>query len=851
MENTELKNLLESYNQDPKLKDLFNRSYGSSQDITTAIEVVERYKANIIGSKVEPKESLVKKIIKEPIEAFTRTALRTGQAIGGVISQAAIDAMPDSDPRKAEYQANLDKQLTSPTAVPVYSDVFGEIEPQKAFGQGGGMQIAGEALEIASYLPFTRMAGGVLAATRGSAFSNVAKTIARESAMGTGAFTLGEQLQEGEVNPAELAKNIVLGYIGGYGLGAGGNVLVRGARATRKGATTAGKRLKEVVKQTSEVTGGVSSNVQRNIRNISQEIAEEQAIRTRLATQPKAIKVFEETGSDNFIKAIENTASDLDLKAKGKILEKAEQRILGTAGDDLPRIVIAEEYIAPRVKAIQNRASEVGAKIGSYAEKTDIVKTDAILDTIVQEADKAGVTIKFNNKTKQFTITPKAGIAGVDTQKINTFENILKGFAKNEDRTIGQLHASRKNLSDLTRRTDSAQELFSPGGAVDNIRRKISETIGEEYSSLTREYSDLVRTLKDVDPKFNQRLDDEVLQELKNLKNSEIARRVLSNASANTRAMLESLDSLYNKEMLRVGKTVEKQNLLDLVDFAGAIEEGFGIAPRNSLFGQTAGAGANALLNVPQGVQHAVFKLFSKPTLNKQEAIKAMREYLEEYITKKGVITPSQVIKEVSESVNQNISDDLINEAKNKSLEEFVKAQAKDFHGTNVRFDKFEKSKLGVSTKARSAEKGFWFTDNKDVAKGYGEYASEKQVRDILDQIPIEERKGNWSKAEELTRRAEELSAEYADPIIIESKLNLKNPTVYDAKGAGFLATDKKINDLIDKAIKDGNDALIVKNLRDSVYYSDIPVTHTIVFDENKILTKSQLTDIWKKANNL
>ena len=631
MENTELKKLLESYNQDPKLKDLFNRSYGSSQDITTAIEVVERYKANINGSKVEPKESLVKKIIKEPIEAFTRTALKTGQAIGGVISQAIIDAMPDSDPRKAEYQANLDKQLTSPTAVPVYSDVFGEIEPQKAFGQGGGKQIAGEALEIASYLPFTRMAGGVLAATRGSAFSNVAKTIARESAIGTGAFTLGEQLQEGEVNPAELAKNIVLGYGLGAGLGIGSNILGRVARATRKGATTAGKRLKDVVKQTS----GVTSNVQRNIRNISQEIAEEQAVRTRLATQPKAIKVFEETGSDNFIKAIENTASDLDLKAKAKILEKAEQRILGTAGDDLPRIVIAEDYIAPRVKAIQKRASEVGAKIGSYAEKTDIVKTDAILDTIVQEADKAGVTIKFNNKTKQFTITPKAGIAGVDTQKINTFENILKGFGKNEERTVGQLHASRKNLSDLTKRTDSAQELFSPGGAVDNIRRKISETIGDEYLSLTREYSDLVRTLKDVDPKFNQRLDDEVLQELKNLKNSEIARRVLGNASANTRAMLESLDNLYNKEMLRIGKAVENQNLLDLVDFAGAIEEGFGIAPRNSLFGQTAGAGANALLNVPQGFQHAVFKLFSKPTLNKQEAIKAMREYLEEFISKR------------------------------------------------------------------------------------------------------------------------------------------------------------------------------------------------------------------------
>ncbi|NLD20747.1 MAG: hypothetical protein GX663_11020, partial [Clostridiales bacterium] len=478
MENTELKNLLESYNQDPKLKDLFNRSYGSSQDIITAIEVVERYKANINGSKVEPKDSLLKRMVKEPIEALVvRPALRTGQAIGGVIVQKIIDAMPDSDPRKAQYQANLDKELTSPTEVPVYSDVFGEIEPQKAFGQGGGMQIAGEALESASYLPFTRLAGGVLQATKGSAVSNIMRTLGRESAFGAGAYTLGEQLQEGEVNPSELAKNFVLGYGLGAGLGIGSNIFGRVARAARRGATTAEKRLREVVNKTSSVTDGLTSNIKRNTRNMLQEVAEEQAIRTRLATQPKAIKVFEETGGDNFIKAIENTASDLDLQAKKKIIEIAEQRILGTAGDDLPRIVIAEDYIAPRVKALQNRASEVGAKIGSYAEKTDIVKTDAIIDTITQEADKVGVTVKFNNKTKQFTVTPKPGIAGVDTQKINTFENILKGFAKNEDRTVGQLHASRQNLSALTKRTDSAQELFSPGGAVDNIRRKISETI--------------------------------------------------------------------------------------------------------------------------------------------------------------------------------------------------------------------------------------------------------------------------------------------------------------------------------------------------------------------------------------
>ena len=86
MENTELKKLLESYNQDPKLKDLFNRSYGSSQDIETAIKIVENYKANVAGSKVEPKESLLKRIVKEPIEALVvRPVARTTEALGRVV----------------------------------------------------------------------------------------------------------------------------------------------------------------------------------------------------------------------------------------------------------------------------------------------------------------------------------------------------------------------------------------------------------------------------------------------------------------------------------------------------------------------------------------------------------------------------------------------------------------------------------------------------------------------------------------------------------------------------------------------------------------------------------------------
>jgi hypothetical protein len=51
--------------------------------------------------------------------------------------------------------------------------------------------------------------------------------------------------------------------------------------------------------------------------------------------------------------------------------------------------------------------------------------------------------------------------------------------------------------------------------------------------------------------------------------------------------------------------------------------------------------------------------------------------------------------------------------------------------------------------------------------------------------------------------------------------------------------------------LKNGNDGLIIKNLSDNADFSEYsPATHYLILDESKIKTKSQLTDIWNKANN-
>ena len=63
--------------------------------------------------------------------------------------------------------------------------------------------------------------------------------------------------------------------------------------------------------------------------------------------------------------------------------------------------------------------------------------------------------------------------------------------------------------------------------------------------------------------------------------------------------------SLYNKEMLRIGKNAVKPKPVRFSRLAGAIEEDD--FSKNSLFGQTAGAGCKCFVyDVPQGVKQAV-----------------------------------------------------------------------------------------------------------------------------------------------------------------------------------------------------------------------------------------------------
>lgn len=203
-------------------------------------------------------------------------------------------------------------------------------------------------------------------------------------------------------------------------------------------------------------------------------------------------------------------------------------------------------------------------------------------------------------------------------------------------------------------------------------------------------------------------------------------------------------------------------------------------------------------------------------------------------------------IASVGESVDLTSS---IKKAKSewKTFEEFVSWLEKDkkitYHWTNVEFDEFDMWKAGTSTKAESAKKAIFFTDDADLARGYWEYANDRVINDILDQVEQLQNKWKWDEASILEAKAEKLASwPYKKPVIKKAIIDTDNVATYDAEWAWFLATDKKINDLIDQAKKDGKDVLVVKNLVDNVYAdSTRSSTHTIVLNPKVIKTEAQL----------
>jgi hypothetical protein len=148
----------------------------------------------------------------------------------------------------------------------------------------------------------------------------------------------------------------------------------------------------------------------------------------------------------------------------------------------------------------------------------------------------------------------------------------------------------------------------------------------------------------------------------------------------------------------------------------------------------------------------------------------------------------------------------------------FPDSKVKDivYHGTDFKFDKFEKSRLGINTGALSAYKGFFFTNNLNTAKSYVEGDPLKGEPEYFAESMTKEDWDDYSKDLLQKQKEIELNPLYGIKFV---KLNLQNPEVIDYEGNP--GRKIKYSSILEKAISNKKDSAFLLNTYDTFLFGN------------------------------
>ena len=289
------------------------------------------------------------------------------------------------------------------------------------------------------------------------------------------------------------------------------------------------------------------------------------------------------------------------------------------------------------------------------------------------------------------------------------------------------------------------------------------------------------------------------------------------------------------------------------------------------------------------GIGDIVEKIISIGATNLTDKQKAVRDLLQSYFKDtKSIVKPIKKNLTVKNVVkNKNVSDNLsklAQEAKKyKSAEEFVKAQGQTlYHGTPLNISELKNTRLGENNYGRG---GVFLTPDKQEAFTYGGgyLTPDKTNARVLEvyvnpSAKIKEIDGKKlfnnenvrdNQIAPLVRKAEQEG--YDGVVIRNTWTTSKTKNLYSRKvELESLRRSKVFSDieemvLTDKTIKNGKDYEIkynnlVKESADATkitnrikeiekQISELDQRHIVIFNDNVLKTKSQLEDIWNKAN--
>lgn len=134
------------------------------------------------------------------------------------------------------------------------------------------------------------------------------------------------------------------------------------------------------------------------------------------------------------------------------------------------------------------------------------------------------------------------------------------------------------------------------------------------------------------------------------------------------------------------------------------------------------------------------------------------------------------------------------------------------YHGSMDNFDTFSTKERGRVEKSINTKKAFWFTDDDHAADAFANIHRENKILNLqADKHRVGVGYNNPEVKQQLDKQIESL--QYKNSERYNVFLSMKNPLEVDYEGYEY--DTKKVDKLIQKALKQGHDGLIIKNIND------------------------------------
>ncbi len=225
-----------------------------------------------------------------------------------------------------------------------------------------------------------------------------------------------------------------------------------------------------------------------------------------------------------------------------------------------------------------------------------------------------------------------------------------------------------------------------------------------------------------------------------------------------------------------------------------------------------------------------------------------------------GKKVPEEVLKDYPELAKKYSKKQQLNPKDYATKEEWVKANKKNelslsktgkpimvkvYHGSpDARFaEEFDPNKKGYYPQLPEAlpDNTEWISLNGEVGKGF-------RNKNSLGNTGVSFTDDYFTAKSYSDKPAYDY--QNSVPMVLERFVTLKNPKVLDLKGEMWTLN---LGDEVKKAIDNGHDGLIFKNIRDDYHPSDRakPTNNIIVFDKDNIKNKTHLEAEWEKAHGV